>query len=356
MDRGHFAFAITPPLWVEMKPLVQEAMVVPASLADTPIKVVMLAYDGANLLDISGPLQALQSTSMGAGGPRYETIVASCEGGLIATAANVSILTTKLDSLDARDIDTILIAGGSRNGRPIVPPDIVRWIEQAAPHARRVCSICSGAFILAETGLLEGRKAATHWYWAELLQREQPGIQVEPDSIYVNEGKIWSSAGVTAGIDLTLELIRQDFDHKVAIDAARRLVVFMKRPGGQAQFSVPLNMQSAELDDFSELHAWMRENLNGDLKLDELARRMGMSQRTFSRLYAGRVGRTPAKTVEAMRAEAACSLLEVTRLGLKQISNLTGFGGEQNLRRVFVRRFGLNPSDYRRRFGTADSA
>ncbi len=179
---------------------------------------------------------------------------------------------------------------------------------------------------------------------------------VQPDSIYVNEGKIWTSAGVTAGIDLTLELIRQDFDHKVAIDAARRMVVFMKRPGGQSQFSVPLNLQSTELDDFSELHAWMRENLSRDLKVEELARRVGMSERTFSRLYAERAGRTPAKTVEAMRAEAACSLLETTRLGLKQVSNRTGFGDEQNLRRVFMRRFGLNPTDYRRRFGTADSA
>jgi transcriptional regulator GlxA family with amidase domain len=328
----------------------------PTPAAPVPLKVVMLVYDGANLLDISGPLQALQSCGFGPGMPRYQTVVASFRGGLVETAASVSIMTAKLDDLDPREFDTILVAGGSRDGRPIVPPEIVHWIEAAEPHARRICSICSGAFILAEAGLLEGRRATTHWYWANLLQNERPGVQVQPDSIFVNEGKIWTSAGVTAGIDLTLELIRQDYDHKVAIEAARRLVVFMKRPGGQAQFSVPLSLQSLDRDDFSELHAWMRENLAGDLRIEELARQAGMSERTFTRLYAERVGRTPAKTVEAMRAEAACSLLETTRLGLKQISNLTGFGDEQNLRRVFMRRFGLNPTDYRSRFGALENA
>lgn len=314
------------------------------------IRLLLLTFDGANLLDISGPLQALQACDE-QGVVRYDTVVASSRGGAIMTSARLPILTRRLDEFDPAEFDTVLVVGGSDGRHPIVPPELVDWVARAAPRVRRVCSVCAGAFILAGAGLLDGKRATTHWHWADLLQLEYPNVQVEPDSIYIDQGSVWTSAGVTAGIDMTLALIQQDYDHRVAIEAARRLVVFMKRPGGQAQFSVPLNSQSRSNTDFSDLHGWMRGNLAADLRVEALARRAGMSERTFARLYAARIGSTPARTVEAMRVEAACNLLETTRLSLKQVAVTTGFGDEQNLRRVFLRRFKLNPSDYRARFG-----
>jgi transcriptional regulator GlxA family with amidase domain len=318
-----------------------------------PIRVVILAFDGVNLLDVSGPLQAFAAAETHRGAAaRYETIVATVEGGEIQTSAHMPIVTRKLADLEHLAIDTVMIGGGSPNGRPAEPPELIRWIAKREGQTRRLCSICTGTFMLAATGLLDGRRATTHWQWARLLQQENPTIEVTPDSIYVNDGKIWTSAGVTAGIDLTLALIEQDYGYRVAIEVARRLVVFMKRPGGQAQFSVPLLMQSQKDDSFAELHAWIRQNLGQDLKVNRLAEKAGMSERSFSRAYVARVGHTPAKTVEAMRFEAACGLLESTQLALKQIAALAGFGEEQNLRRVFVRRFGLNPVEYRQRFSS----
>lgn len=318
---------------------------------ERPIRTLILAFDGINLLDIGGPLQALEASERQRGTPeRYETIVASVAGGEVQTSARMPVVTRKLADLDGLAIDTVIVGGGSTGDGPIVPPELVAWIARHEGGVRRVCSICAGAFILAATGLLDRRRAATHWHWAAALQARHPGITVEPDSIFVNDGKFWTSAGVTAGIDLTLALIEQDHGHHVAIEAARRLVVFMKRPGGQAQFSIPLLLQSTADMRFAELHAWMRENLARDLRVEQLAARAGMSERSFARAYAASTGSTPARSVEAMRVEAAAGLLESTRLPLKQVAAAVGFGDEQNLRRVFLRRFGVNPLAYRERF------
>jgi transcriptional regulator GlxA family with amidase domain len=320
-----------------------------------PIRTLILAFDGINLLDISGPLQALEASERQREAPeRYETLVASASGGEIRTTARMPIVTRKLADLDGVAVDTVIVGGGSTKAGPLAPPELVEWLARREGGIRRVCSICAGAFILAAAGLLEGRRATTHWHWATTLQARHPGIAVEPDSIYVRDGKFWTSAGVTAGIDLTLALIEQDYGHRVAIEAARRLVVFMKRPGGQAQFSVPLLLQSGNDERFADLHAWMRENLTRDLRVEQLAARAGMSERSFTRAYAAGTGSTPARTVEAMRVEAATGLLESTRLSLKQVAAAAGFGDEQNLRRVFVRRFGVNPLAYRERFAAPD--
>lgn len=325
----------------------------PVSSPAGPIPTLILAFDGVNLLDLSGPLQTFEASEPRRDAPeRYQTIVASVHGGEVQTSARMPIVTRSLADVEHLAFDTVIVPGGSPSGRPAAPADLVQWIAKRAAVTRRVCSICSGAFMLAAAGLLDGRRATTHWRWAKLLQEEHPTIAVEPDSIYINDGKMWTSAGVAAGIDLTLALIEQDYGHRVAIEAARRLVVFMKRPGGQAQFSVPLSFQGQQDHGFAELHAWMRQNLAADLKVQRLAKQAGMSERSFSRLYTARMGHTPAKTVEAMRVEAACGLLESTELALKQIAAMAGFGDEQNLRRVFVRRFGVNPIDYRRRFSS----
>jgi transcriptional regulator GlxA family with amidase domain len=329
----------------------------PRSRTGGPVAILILAFEGVNLLDVSGPLQAFEaSEDSREAALRYRTIVASVAGGPVHTAARLPIVTQRLADIDPADIDTIVVGGGSAAGRPIVPPELVAWIAANAAGARRVCSICSGAFILSAAGLLDGRRAATHWYWAQRLQAEHPAVRVDADAIYVNDGRYWTSAGVTAGIDLTLALIEQDHGHRVAIDAARKLVVFMKRPGGQAQFSVPLLQQSRDDSDFSELHAWISQNLAEDLRVPRLAARMGLSERSFGRRYAAQIGDTPARIVEAMRAEAACGMLEATALSSKRVAALTGFGDEQNMRRVFVRRLGLNPADYRQRFSRQGDA
>lgn len=321
-------------------------------IARQPLRVVMLAFDGVNLLDIAGPMQAFEASEARRDQRhRYDGIVASVAGGQVMTTAGIPIVTERLSDIDASTIDTVMVGGGSAAGHPLCPPALIAWIAANAGKVRRLCSICAGAFVLAEAGLLDGRRATTHWHWAGLLQKEHPAARIEPDAIFVQDGKIWTSAGVTAGIDLTLALIEQDHGYRVAIETARRLVVFMKRPGGQSQFSVPLLTQSRADGSFADLHAWMRQNLDADLGVERLAAQASMSPRSFSRAYAARMGETPARTVEAMRAEAACGLLASTHLPLKQIAAQAGFGTEQNLRRTFLRRFGVNPGEYRQRFG-----
>jgi transcriptional regulator GlxA family with amidase domain len=324
-----------------------------ASKATGSRRVVLLAFDQMNLLDLSGPLQALASANRlqaGKGGPLYETSVASVHGGLITTSSGLPIMTVAIATLDRVPIDTLIVPGGSKDDEFRSPPAMVRWIARRAPRVRRVCSVCTGAFLLAAAGLLEGRKVATHWDWIGRLKAQNPEILIDADKIFIHDGSIWTSAGVTAGIDLTLALIEEDFGHGVAIATARQLVVFMKRPGGQSQFSVPLRAQAEGKGDFAELHAWVAANLTRDLTIDRLAERCGMAPRTFARAYVVKQGRTPGRMVEAMRLEAACRALEETQLPLKSIAANTGYGDEQNLRRVFQRQLSISPSQYRGRF------
>ena len=191
---------------------------------------------------------------------------------------------------------------------------------------------------------------ATHWDWVARLRGLYPAIQIDSDNIFIQDGSSWTSAGVTAGIDLTLALIEEDFGHQVAIETARQLVMFIKRSGGQSQFSVPLAAQAHDSGKFADLHAWIAAHLNDDLSVERLAEQAGMAPRTFARTYAGKLGRTPAKTVEAMRLEAACRALEETDLPLKSIAVSAGYIEEQNLRRVFQRQLGVSPTEYRNRF------
>jgi transcriptional regulator GlxA family with amidase domain len=321
-------------------------------------RVVLLAFEQMNLLDLSGPLQALASANRlhaGKSGPLYDTCVASVNGGLVTTSSGLPVMTISIASLDRAAIDTLIVPGGSKDDEFHSPPAMVKWIARRAPSVRRVCSVCTGAFMLAAAGLLEGRQVATHWDWIQRLKAQNPAIFVDADKIFIRDGSIWTSAGVTAGIDLTLALIEEDFGHAVAIATARQLVVFMKRPGGQSQFSVPLRAQAESLGDFAELHAWVAASLNSDLTIERLAEHCGMAPRTFARAYVAKHGRTPGRMVEAMRLEAACRALEETQLPLKSIAADTGYGDEQNLRRVFQRRLSISPTQYRDRFSVHGS-
>ena len=322
-------------------------------LPEVPVRVVLLAHEQMNLLDLSGPLQALATARRD--GDRsapalYDTIVASVDGGAVTTSCGLPVMTVALSTLDDVVIDTLIAPGGCKGDTFHAPPRLVAWIARRAPGIRRVCSVCTGAFLLAAAGQLEGREVATHWDWVSRLGAQYPGIRIDADRIYIQDGPVWTSAGVSAGIDLTLALIEADFGHQVAIQTARQLVMFIKRSGGQSQFSVPLAAQLHDRGDFADLHAWMAAHLADDLSVERLAEHVGMSPRNFARSYAARVGRTPAKTVEAMRLEAACRALEETGLPLKSIAAVAGHGDEQGLRRAFQRQLGISPTQYRERF------
>ena len=228
----------------------------------------------------------------------------------------------------------------------------MKWISQALPKARRVASVCLGAFALAWTGVLDGKRAATHWRYCPRLQDSFPNIRVEPNAIFVKDGRVWSSAGVSAGIDLALAMIEEDFGHTTALDVARRLVVFLKRPGGQSQFSTVLAAQASDVEGrFSALHAWIIENIASDLRVETLAEKAGMTPRTFARTYASRTGMTPASGVEALRVETARLLLESRQIGgVVEVAKRAGFGDDERMRRAFLRHLGVSPTEYRNRF------
>lgn len=319
-----------------------------------PLRVVLLAYDGMNLLDLAGPLQALTTANRSAptgASARYETIVASADGGPIMTSAGLPVVTVALASLGDTAIDTLIAPGGCVGEDYDVVPALRDFIAVRATSVRRLCSVCTGAFLLAAAGQLEGRQVATHWAWLDKLKHRHPTLEVDADSIFRRDGNLWTSAGVSSGIDLTLALIEEDYGPRVAIDAARQMVVFMKRAGGQSQFSVPLAAQTRD-QGFVELHAWMAANLAADLSVGQLAGQAGMAPRTFARTYAAKVGRTPAKTVELMRLEAACRALEETDLPLKTIAVRAGYSDEQALRRAFQRQLITSPATHRLRFSS----
>ncbi|MEQ8344966.1 MAG: DJ-1/PfpI family protein [Sneathiellaceae bacterium] len=318
--------------------------------------ILLLAFPEVALLDLVGPADTFTVASrhvIAADPPAYRVVVASVAGGAVRTVSGMLIDTAPLSGIDMDRVDTILVPGGGPPLSPPVPPDLVAWLAAHGPQARRLCAVCTGAFLLADAGLAEGRRLATHWEAAGELQRRHPGVSVEAEPIFVRDGPIWSSAGFTAGIDLALALVEEDHGHDVAIHLARLMVMFMKRPGEQPQYSSALASQSVADPQFEKLHAWIANSLDGDLRVEALAARVNMAPRTFARRYARSVGRTPAKTVELLRMEAACRALLDAEMPLKQVARSCGFGDEQNLRRGFLRRFGMAPQQYRSRFGAA---
>ena len=315
-----------------------------------PRAIEILAFPSVQLLDVSGPLQVFATANDIAAEsgrvPPYAPYVVA-QGEVIASAG-LGIAADRLPPL-AAPLDTLIIAGGDGVHAASVDLGLVDWIRTRAERARRVASVCTGAFLLAATGLLDGRRAATHWSLCAEFARKFPRVQVEPDPIFVCDGRIWTSAGVTAGIDLALALVEKDLGRTMALAVARYLVVFLKRPGGQAQFSTALSLQSAE-DEFGGLHDWINAHLADEMSLAALARQAGMSQRSFSRHYAAATGVTPARAVERLRVEAARQALLQSRLPIKRISRRCGFGSEETMRRSFLRLLGATPQDYRTRF------
>lgn len=229
--------------------------------------------------------------------------------------------------------------------------DLVDWLRHASTQARRTASVCSGTFLLAQAGLLQGRRAATHWAMCDMLKRGFPSIEVDMDAIFVQQGNVWTSAGVSAGIDLALALVEADCGRHVALQVARELVVFLKRPGGQAQFSQLLQAQTDDTAGFDALHLWIADNLSdSELTVERLAEQSRMSPRNFARVYKQKTGRTPAKAIELFRVEAARRLLEDSQRNIDQVAHLCGFGDEERMRYTFHRHLSISPRDYRARF------
>jgi transcriptional regulator GlxA family with amidase domain len=321
----------------------------------TAVRVVeVLAYPAVQLLDVTGPLQVFASANdlvAEAGGARPYILRVVAKGGQSVTAsAGLGITVNPLPRIGT-PLDTLMIAGGSGVDAAAADPVLMKWVRQRASKARRVASVCTGAFVLAASGILDGRRAATHWSCCAELARRYPAIRVESDPIFVRDGPVWTSAGVTAGIDLALALVEEDLGRTVALAVARYLVVFLKRPGGQAQFSTALSLQAAE-DKFGALHNWIGQHLADDISLPVLARQAGMSERSFSRHYSQATGLTPVNAVERLRVEAARRLLSESRLPVKRISPRCGFGSEETMRRSFARLLATTPQDYRARFGS----
>ena len=320
--------------------------------------VLFLAYEDVGLLDLTGPqtvFWAADKRMRARGLPGYTRAVASLAGGMVRSAEGMALASEPLSSFLLKDIDTIIVPGSP--DMPRVQPllrELSDWIAVAADRARRTASVCSGTFLLAQAGLLHGKRAATHWAMCDLLQERFPATEIDRDSLYVRQGAVWTSAGVTAGIDLALSLVEGDCGHEVAMQVARELVVFLKRPGGQAQFSELLLAQEAGGDTFERLHLWIMDNLALDMPNDVLAGQMNMSPRNFARVYKEKTGRTPAKGVEALRLEAARRMLEGSPRNVEQVARLCGFGNEERMRTVFQRILGVSPSDYRKRFAAEE--
>jgi len=323
------------------------------------MKVVMVVYPDVQVLDVTGPLEVFANANrrldqLGDGrSPRYELELVAPEAGPVRTTSGFEIGPARRLGDVRGPIDTLIVAGGDGSRAALGDRTLIGFIQRSAPRARRVASVCSGAFLLAEAGLLDGRRATTHWIACDALRERNPRVRVESDPIFVRDGKYWTSAGVCAGMDLALALVEQDHGRELALMVARWLVLFLKRPGGQSQFSAALAAQATEHERLRELQSWAQQNLSRDLGVAALAKRVAMSPRNFARVFAREVGETPARWVERARVEAARRLLEESDAGVDAVAARCGFGTAESLRRAFLRRVRVSPAAYRSRFRSA---
>ena len=321
-----------------------------------PVKrIAILLEDGADLLDIAGPAGVFHCAGrhfVWTGASHvgtYDLHYLSLDGGPIRTRQELTVQTASLKDAEQAEFDTVIVVGTDKTTSDACAPELLDWIRDCPGAVRRLGSVCVGAFTLASAGLLDGRRATTHWEDCAELAARFPKVQVEPDAIYTEDGGIWTGAGVSAGIDLALAMVEQDHGHEVALLVARRQVVFLKRPGGQSQFSVHLQQQKRD-HALAPLLQWIVENPRADLRSEALADRANMSLRTFYRSFVAAAGSPPADWVESARLEVAKRLLEDTQQTLEQIAVKSGFGSYERMRRSFARRLGTAPSGYRARF------
>jgi transcriptional regulator GlxA family with amidase domain len=324
-------------------------------------RIVFVAYPRITALDLVGPHEVFMAAAqvarhIGREHDAYEAVVAAPSAGAVATTRGPAIVADHSLASVRGAIDTLVVVGGEGAEDAASDRQVVDWVRRAATRSRRVTSVCSGAFVLAAAGVLDGRRATTHWNACTRLARAYPQITVEPDPIFVEDGNVWTSAGVTAGMDLALALVEADLGREVALLTARQLVLFVQRSGGQAQFSAQLGAQLAERDPLRELQISIADHPEGDYRVEMLASRVAMSPRHFARVFRAEVGCSPAVYVERARVEVARRLLETTGLPVDGIARTAGFGTVETMRRAFARRVGASPSEYRDRFRPARAA
>jgi transcriptional regulator GlxA family with amidase domain len=322
-------------------------------------KVGFLVFPDFEVLDLCGPLDAfyyadrvLQLTGR-ANEPGYETLVIASKPGLVKAKCGLQLLASHGCDDITEELDTLIVAGGEGFDQACAEPKLAKWIKDIAPRSRRVASICTGAFLLAEAGLLKNRQVTTHWLYCDRLAAAHPSLRIDPNRIFVRDGNIYTSGGITSGIDLALALVEEDLGREVPRLVAGTLVVFLRRPGGQTQFSPFLQAESKSRHDVRDLQSWILANPAEVLTVSSLADRLAMSPRNFARLFLAESGTTPAKFVELARTEAARCKLEQTSLPVETIAKLCGFGETDRMRRSFQRHLNVTPQDYRARFQSA---
>lgn len=328
-----------------------------ASAGTTGLRTVaVVAYDGIEILDAAGPIEVFEmvNRTLRERGepPAYALTLLAGAAGPVTTAAGVRLVADAAWEDAPASLDTLVVVGSPDGPLADALADrrLIAWLRQVAGRVRRLVSVCTGAFLLAEAGLLSGRRVTTHWLDVERLGRAYPALAVEPDAIYVRDGAVATSAGVTTCLDLTLALVEEDFGREMALAVARRLVLFLKRPGGQAQYSTQLRAQATVAGPLAPLLAWLGEQFRRPLTVEELAARAAMSPRNFARVFARETGMPPARYLEQLRFEQAVRLLEDSDYPLARIAVESGFASAEHLRRAFRRRLGVTPRAYRERF------
>jgi len=303
-----------------------------------------LVFPAFQLLDATGPITAFEEANREAASPAYRMRVIARSAGTVRSSSGVELTAT---AFDKAPLDTLIVAGGGGTLEAAACPSTLAYVRAAARRARRVASVCSGAFVLAAAGLLDGKRATTHWARAAAFARAYPRVQVEPDRIFIRDGKTWTSAGITAGIDLALAMVADDLGERIAKAAARQLVVYFRRPGGQSQFSALLETGQPD-GRFAPLLGWARERLGEPLPIERLADRAAMSVRNFSRAFAAETGMTPAKAIERLRLEVSRERIESGTEPIEGVAALAGFGDAERMRRAFIRVYGQPPQALRR--------
>jgi transcriptional regulator GlxA family with amidase domain len=323
-----------------------------------PHTVVVVIHEGCELLDATGPAavfgvvnRTLREQTVAAA-PGYRVIIAAQKRGAVTTSAGVQLVADAAWRGIAGPIGTILVVGSPDEAlsRILENRELTQWLKEIGGRTRRLVSVCTGAFLLAKAGLLNGRRVTTHWMDVDRMAREYPEVTVEPDAIYVRDGSIATSAGITAGIDLALALVEEDYGRKLALAIARRLVLYLKRPGGQSQFSSRLRSQMVASGPLAPLLAWLEENVHHNITVDVLADRAAMSPRNFARVFLRETGMTPLKYLDQLRIERAKHLLEETNHPMETVARESGFSSAEQLRRTFQRCMGITPRAYRERF------
>ena len=318
-------------------------------------RIAILAMPGVQLLDVSGPLDVFAEANRQSGRNAYELLVVGMPGASIKSSSGVRLLPDLvIGQDDAGNLDTLLVAGCPDAGVVDANPTTVAWLKHTAPKCRRYGSVCAGAYLLAATGLIDGRRVTTHWAVAADLAQKYPAITVDEDAIHVKDGPVRTAAGVTAGLDLALALVEEDLGRDLALKVASQLVMFFKRPGGQMQFSRENETQIAGRAALQELQRWISSNPGIEHSVPSLAERVQLSPRHLSRLFRNEIGMTPAAWVEVARVNAARKMLELRGNVPKLVANQCGFADVDVMRRAFRRHVGVTPAEYRRRFGTGD--